>query len=206
MSSSNHRSTQGQGPSTSHTSYYDPLSSHSRPTPSISRHRPGASNELLNNSNTHYGVQSRPLQPPPAPPVPPASLLPPPPPTSTSAQTRFIFHPREQRQFILETPPVASARQSVVPPPPPIPSSSSSSSSRSHTSQINHHQRSGISFETTGQAAPLFHRTSMTTHMHQRPSPSFLTDLLQYVSIEKKNETKTQHKKCFLINFLVLVE
>jgi hypothetical protein len=31
------------------------------------------------------------------------------------------------------------------------------------------------------QHGPLFHRTSMTTHLHQRPSTSFLTDLLQSV-------------------------
>jgi hypothetical protein len=116
----------------------------------------------LTNSNVHYGPLHRPIQPPP----PPPSSLP-------MTQSHHIYHPTDHRQFILESPPVASSRRQPMPPPPLPPLS------RPYTSQQNHHQRSGITFEQAPQRAPLFHRTSMTTHMHQRPSPSFLTDLLQ---------------------------
>jgi hypothetical protein len=112
----------------------------------------------INNTNGHYGLHHRSVQ------LPPLPLPPPPPPTT---QPRNIYHPTDRRQFLLESPPVALPRHQPIPPP------------RSYTHPHNHHQRSGITFEPVPQRAPLFHRTSMTTHMHQRPSPSFLTDLLQ---------------------------
>ncbi|CAF1133202.1 unnamed protein product [Rotaria magnacalcarata] len=54
--------------------------------------------------------------------------------------------------------------------------------SNNRQSILSSHQRSGISFEPTSHRPPSFHRTSMTTHIHQRPSSSFLlTDLLHRV-------------------------
>jgi hypothetical protein len=105
----------------------------------------------INNTNVHYGPHHRPIQPPPI-------------------QSRNIYHPPDHRQFLLESPPVALPRRQPIPPP------------RSYMQQQNHHhhQRSGIAFESVvPQRGPLFHRTAMTTHLHQRPSSSFLTDLLQ---------------------------
>ena len=106
----------------------------------------------INNTNVHYGPHHRPLQPPPI-------------------QSRNIYHPPDHRQFLLESPPVALPRRQPIPPP----RSSYIQQQQNHHPQ---HQRSGITFVSIPQRAPLFHRTSMTTHLHQRPS-SFLTDLLQ---------------------------
>ncbi|CAF3171265.1 unnamed protein product [Rotaria sp. Silwood2] len=48
-------------------------------------------------------------------------------------------------------------------------------------SNANQH-RHGMTFESTSHRPPLFHRTSMTTHVYQRSSPSFLiTNLLHHV-------------------------
>ena len=129
----------------------------------------------INNTNTHYSLphhHHRNTQP----------SLPLPTPTPPSmTQPRHIYHPSDHRQFLLESPPVASPRRQ------PIPSSLSSASASSRSSYTqqqathnnHHHQRTGIPFESVSQRAPLFHRTAMTTHLHQRPATSFLTDLLQ---------------------------
>lgn len=121
----------------------------------MQRNRTEHAHEINNTNVPHYGLHHRPIQPP-----------------SSSSQPRHIYHPSDHRQFILESPPVALPRhhQPISPP------------SSTYTQQLNHHHhhpRSGIAFEPIPQRGPLFHRTSMTTHLHQRPSTSFLTDLLQ---------------------------
>ncbi|CAF0843452.1 unnamed protein product [Adineta steineri] len=159
----NHRHVQSQPTPIPRTSYIDNVSPLSRSfdqrTQAMQRNRIEHVHEI-NNTNTHYGLHHRPIQPP----------LPPP-----SLQSRNIYHPPDHRQLVLETPPVALPRRQPIPP-----------LRSSYTQPLNHHhhhhhQRSGIAFEPVPQRGPLFHRTSMTTHLHQRPSTSFLTDLLHRV-------------------------
>ncbi len=139
------------------TSYIDNVSSLPRSfdqrSQAMQRNRIEHAHEI-NNTNAHYGVHHRTIQPPPP------------------TQTRNIYHPPDHRQFILESPPVALPRRQPIPPP-------RSSYTQQQNHNHHHHQRSGITFEPVPQRGPLFHRTSMTTHLHQRPSTSFLTDLLQ---------------------------
>lgn len=170
----NHRHVQTQPTPLPRTSYIDNVPSLPRSfdqrSQAMQRNRFEHAHEI-NNTNAHYNLHHRHTQP---------SLPLPPPPSVT--QPRHIYHPSDHRQFLLESPPVASPRRQPIPPPS---SSSSSSSSRSSYTQQqqatshNHHQRTGITFESVPQRGPLFHRTSMTTHLHQRPAASFLTDLLQ---------------------------
>ncbi len=142
------------------TSYIDNVPSLSRPfdqrSQAMHRNRIEHAHEI-NNTNAHYGPHHRPIQPPPPPPI----------------QSRNIYHPPDHRQFLLESPPVALPRRQPIPPP------RSSYIQQQNHHPHHHHQRSGIAFESVPQRGPLFHRTSMTTHLHQRPSTSFLTDLLQ---------------------------
>jgi len=141
------------------TPYIDNIPSLSRSfdqrSQAMQRNRIEHAHEINNTNVPHYGLHPRTIQPPPL-----------------SAQPRNIYHPSDHRQFRLESPPVALPRRQPIPPP-----------RSSYVQQPNHHhhQRSGITFEPVPQHGPLFHRTSMTTHLHQRPSTSFLTDLLQSV-------------------------
>ncbi|CAF2967964.1 unnamed protein product [Rotaria sp. Silwood2] len=144
------------------TSYNDNVPSLARSfdqrTQAIQRNRNEHSQEI-NNTNVHYGPHHHTVQPP----------LP--------TQPRNIYHSSNHRSSLLESPPVALPHRQPIPPPPPPPPP------RSYTQQQNHqqqHQRSGITIEPVPQRAPLFHRTSMTAHLHQRPS-TFLTDLLHRV-------------------------
>jgi hypothetical protein len=156
----NHRHVQAQPTPLPRTSYIDNISSLPRSfdqrSQAMQRTRFEHPHEI-NNTNTHYSQYHHHIQQPPP----------------LVTQPRNIYHPSDHRQYILESPPVASPRRQPIPPPPPR---------SSYTQQPNHnnnHQRSGIPFEPVPQRAPLFHRTSMTTHLHQRPTTSFLTDLLQ---------------------------
>ncbi len=157
----NHRHVQAQPTPLPRTSYIDSISSLPRSfdqrSQAMQRNRFEHAHEI-NNTNTHYGPYHRHIQQPP--------LLPPP-----VTQPRNIYHPSDHRQYMLESPPVASPHRQPIPPP--------RSSYAQQSNHNNHHQRSGIPFESAPQRAPLFHRTSMTTHLHQRPATSFLTDLLQ---------------------------
>lgn len=173
-------------------SMYRPFEHRSQP---ILRNRTEHSTDTHNN-NVHYSSYRRPLQQPPPPPpvapplpispvsVPPLQLpipVPAPQPLAmTASQSRHIYHPQDHRHFVLETPAVSSSRRQ----------SSQTTPARSYTSQTsNHHQRTGIPFESVTSRAPIYHRSSMTTHMHQRAPPpassqtatSFLTDLLHRV-------------------------
>ncbi|UJR37664.1 hypothetical protein I4U23_030360 [Adineta vaga] len=170
----NHRYVQPQPNPIPRTPYIDNIPSLSRPfdqrTQPMQRNRIEHAHNI-NNTNTHYDLHHLPIQQP--------SLSSS---SSSSAQPRNIYHSPDHQQFLLESPPVALPRRQPIPPP-----------RSSYTQQINHlpsphhhhqqhHHRSGIPFESTPpQRGPLFHRTSMTTHLHQRPSPSFLTDLLHRV-------------------------
>ncbi len=139
------------------TSYIDNVPSLSRSfdqrSQAMQRNRIEHAHEI-NNTNAHYGLHHRTIQPPPP------------------TQPRNIYHPSDHRQFILESPPVTLPRRQPIPPP-------RSSYIQQQNHNHHHHQRTGIAFEPVPQRGPLFHRTSMTTHLHPRPSTSFLTDLLQ---------------------------
>lgn len=153
----NHRHVQPQPTPLPRTSYTDNVSSF--PRSFDQRSQPMQRNRIehaheINNTNAHYGLHHRAIQPPPT-------------------QPRNIYHPPEHRQFLLESPPVTLPRRQPIPPP------RSSYIQQQNHNPHHHHQRSGIGFEPVPSRGPLFHRTSMTTHMHQRPSTSFLTDLLQ---------------------------
>lgn len=167
----NHRHVQTQPTPLPRTSYIDNISSHSRSfdqrSQAMQRNRIEHAHEI-NNTNAHYGLHHRhiPQAPPPA------------------TQPRTIYHTTDHRPFVLESPPVALQRRQPIP----LPRSSYIQQQNHSPHPLHHHhrqhlpQRNNITFEPVPQrATSLFHRTSMTTHMHQRPSTSFLTDLLHRV-------------------------
>ncbi|CAF3435785.1 unnamed protein product [Rotaria sp. Silwood1] len=158
----NYRHVQPQPTPLPRASYNDNVPSISRSfdqrAQAIQRNRNEHSQDI-NNTNVHYGSHHHTLQPP----------LP--------IQPRNTYHTSNHRSLLLESPPVTLPHRQPIPPPPPPPPPRSS-----YTQQQNHHhQRSGITIEPVPQRAPLLHRTSMTAHLHQRPSTSFLTDLLHRV-------------------------
>ncbi|CAF0940768.1 unnamed protein product [Adineta ricciae] len=170
----NHRHVQPQPTSMPRTSYIDNVPSLSRPfeqrSQAIQRNRIEHAHEI-NNTNTHYNLHHRPIQPSPS-----STTT-----SSSSVQPRNIYHSSDHRQFLLESPPVALPRRPPIPPPRSS-YTQQSNHHHPHSHHHHHHHRSGITFEPTpSPRGPLFHRTSMTTHLHQRPSPSFLTDLLHRV-------------------------
>ncbi|CAF0959255.1 unnamed protein product [Adineta steineri] len=71
-----------------------------------------------------------------------------------------------------QSPPVATSYRQSMP--------SSSSSSASNT----YHHRNAMTFEPTLYHPPIFHQTSMSTHIHQRPSSSFLLNNLLHRIID----------------------
>ena len=96
-------------------------------------------------------------------------------PTSQLTPPRSIYHSSDARPLVLESPPVALSRRQPIP-------HRRSSYIQPHNHQHHnhhHHQRSEVMLESVPQHSPLFNGTAMTTHMNQRPSNSFLSDLLQ---------------------------
>ncbi|UJR08558.1 hypothetical protein I4U23_012819 [Adineta vaga] len=88
-----------------------------------------------------------------------------------STTNPIVTHNRSV-QPLHQSPPIPTIYRQSMPSPSPPPSSSNT-----------HYHQNGITFESLPyHPSPVYHQTSMSTHIHQRPSPSFLlTNLLHRI-------------------------